>query len=214
METKDKPIYVVLTSYPPRIANVPRVLETIREQTVKPDGIILVLAEKDKELARYVEGMEDVLVVITRKDTKAWKKLFPAFSALPDDAYIVTIDDDRLYLPGMIEEMLATAKMHPGMPVTGNHYLFRNLRCHCGNASMVQKCHFEGWEQYYLTLWKQAPSIDIFCTMLAKKNGYLYTPTPTDWEYITPTYNEGEKFSKPGMVPASWNVIAQTFGWE
>ena len=204
------PIYVVLTSYPPRIGNVPRVLDTIRAQSVKPDGIILILAEEDRDLQKVVQNYADCIVYFVEENTKAWKKFLPAFPIIPDDALIVTIDDDRLYERGMIEEMLEVHKQFPDAPISGNHYSFRGLKCHCGNASMVQKKHFAGWEQYY-HLWEAAPSIDIFCTMLAHKNGFDYVQTPRDWEHTTPIYNEGKSFSWRGMVPKSWDIIEKAF---
>ncbi len=95
-------IIISLTSHPARIDTVSQTIETLLEQSVVADRIILWLAEeqfpnKEADLpASLLALREKGLTIDWCHDIKSYKKLIPALKKYPD-AIIVTADDDLLY---------------------------------------------------------------------------------------------------------------------
>lgn len=115
-------VVVSLTTYSKRINDVYLVIESIAQQTVKPNRLILWLSEDEfnidsipQTLARRIEqGLE----VRFCKDTKSFKKIIPTLELCPD-SIIITIDDDYIYPHDMIENLLLEHRQHPNA-VVGN----------------------------------------------------------------------------------------------
>lgn len=111
-------VIVSLTSWPKRIHCVRRSLDTILQQTRPADKIILWLSlqqfpdrEIPEDLMELVnEGKLDVEWV--EDDYKPHKKYFYAMQQYPDDI-IVTIDDDLIYEPTLIENLLSSYLLFP-----------------------------------------------------------------------------------------------------
>lgn len=110
-------IVVSFTSYPARIGNISKVLNTIREQTIKPDKVVLYLAEKQfqerrlpKEVVDLIDGWFEVRWTID--DLMSHKKYYYAMKDFPDDI-IITIDDDMMYKDYMISELLVGHRRFP-----------------------------------------------------------------------------------------------------
>lgn len=117
---KSKQIIVSVTSYPARIRSVALALETIYEQTRKPDKVVLWLAASQfpnrdddlpKELLKLVSG-KGLEIQWCDDDLKPHKKYFYAFQRYPD-ALVITIDDDILYPPQRIENLYLSYLLHP-----------------------------------------------------------------------------------------------------
>ena len=110
---------VTLTSYPPRMQYVGRSLETIFSQTRTPDAVYLWLIASD-----FPEGLaslpEDVLALREKGlqirfadiDLKVHNKYFWTLREHNDDI-IITVDDDVLYRPNVLEKLLDSYKAHP-----------------------------------------------------------------------------------------------------
>lgn len=99
-------LIVSLTSYDKRIHDVHLVIESIAQQTIKPNRLILWLDENEftlnsiplilhKQIARGLE-------VRFCPNYRSYKKLIPALKEFPK-ANIITIDDDILYPHDMVE---------------------------------------------------------------------------------------------------------------
>lgn len=115
-----KPLLIVsFTSYPARIHAVPQVLESLYAQSMKPDRILLWLAEEQ------FPGHESDLPKTLIDDTAAgkfelrWcdnlgshKKYFYAMQEFPDDI-IVTVDDDVCYDEDMILRLFESYQRFP-----------------------------------------------------------------------------------------------------
>lgn len=112
----DHEVVVSLTSYGNRIYDVSLVIESIMQGTVKPNRIVLWLAEEEfkgkalpkalgiqKSRGMQVEYCEDIL---------SYKKLIPSLKMFPD-ACIVTIDDDLLYPHDFIERLIEAHLNNP-----------------------------------------------------------------------------------------------------
>lgn len=122
-------ILVSLTSFPARIKTVSYTIETILNQRVKPDDVILWLAEeqfprKEKELPhRLLRLKEYGLKICWCKDIRSYKKLIPTLQ-MYSDKIIVTADDDVYYPPNWMEQLYQSYKLdkecihcHRGHPI-------------------------------------------------------------------------------------------------
>lgn len=102
------PLVVSLTSYGPRLPVVGKVIASLLRQTVRPDRVILWLAEADlAKLPPDVAGM-DVEIRLS-PDWKSYKKIVPTLLEAPD-SYIVTADDDVYYGPDWLAGLVSRAE--------------------------------------------------------------------------------------------------------
>lgn len=119
-------LIVSLTTYDKRLYDVYLTIESIMQQTVKPNKIILWLAEnmKDVEIPITLQRQQQRgLEIRYTKDIRSYKKLIPTLKEFPND-FIITIDDDVLYNHDMIELFLSEYRKEP-------HCI------HCGWASQL-----------------------------------------------------------------------------
>lgn len=102
----DGQLIVSLTSYPPRFPTLHLTLQSLLDQTMRPDLIVLSIAHADEGFltnatrALIGHGIE----LRTVEDVKSYKKLVFAIQEWPN-AYIVTADDDNFYVPDWLEEL-------------------------------------------------------------------------------------------------------------
>ena len=101
-------LIVSLTSYPARIGKVHIAIDSLLKQTLKPDRIVLYLAD-DQFPGREADLPTELLKCVERgltiswcEDFKSHKKLIPALIEYPD-AIIVTFDDDIYFEPTRLE---------------------------------------------------------------------------------------------------------------
>jgi len=112
----DGQVVVSLTTYGKRLYEVYLTIESIMQQTIKPNRIILWLEDglKDMEVPNLLERQQvRGLEIRYCKDIKSYKKLIPTLRAFPND-YIITIDDDVIYEFDMVENLLKSYKNTPG----------------------------------------------------------------------------------------------------
>lgn len=111
-------IIVSLTSYPARMNALYPTLCTVFNQTLKPNAIILWLAEeqfpdKEKDLPDNILKLRDFgLTIRWCEDIKSYKKLIPTLMEYPDDI-IITMDDDICYARDTIESLYESYKKRP-----------------------------------------------------------------------------------------------------
>ena len=92
------PVYVLATSWPLRIAQIPRMVAQVRAQTVRPAALWLTLARDEfpdgapADVAALEDGWFTVRWV--ERNTRTMKKVLPALPDIPDGALIIDIDDD------------------------------------------------------------------------------------------------------------------------
>lgn len=101
-------VIVSLTTYPERMGKVKVALESLLNQSTKPDKIVLNLAKDEianapnilDNLSRYVHrGLE---VSIADYNLRQYNKLIHSLREFPDDV-IITVDDDVLYSKKFLE---------------------------------------------------------------------------------------------------------------
>ena len=102
----DYDIIVSLTTYGRRINDVCFTIESLMQQTLKANKIILWLDEsfRNSSLPNSLERLiKRGLQVNFTKDIKSYKKLIPTLRAFPNDV-IITVDDDAIYDFDFIEK--------------------------------------------------------------------------------------------------------------
>ena len=104
----DNEIIVSLTTYGKRIYEAYYAIESIMQQSAKPNRIILWLENDFKNTTLPVTLQNQVkrgLEIRYCTDIKSYKKLIPALTAFPSAA-IITIDDDAIYHFDLIENLI------------------------------------------------------------------------------------------------------------
>lgn len=111
-------VIVSLTSYPVRIPDLWKVIETILRQTVKPDKIILYLTKSQigsidklpKSLLKLQSrGLE---IQLLEEEIRSHTKYYGAFKQYPNDI-VITVDDDLFYRTDLIENLLKWHQRYP-----------------------------------------------------------------------------------------------------
>jgi hypothetical protein len=114
----DQELIVSLTSYSTKIHEVHLVIESIFQQTIRPNRVILWLDENEfsnenlplilhKQIGRGLE-------VKFCPNYYSYKKIIPTLIMSPN-AYVVTVDDDVIYGSNCIEILVNESKKHPKM---------------------------------------------------------------------------------------------------
>lgn len=113
-----QPLTVNLTSYPPRFDTLLLTLKTLVNQSVRPDALVLWLAENDMALLpeEIISLQERVTFfhIRTCSDTRSYKKLIPALNAYPQHV-MVTADDDVNYTREWLAGLVADYQKKPGI---------------------------------------------------------------------------------------------------
>lgn len=165
-------LLVSLTSFPARIRTTWIAIESILRQDVRPEKVVLALAETEfgveprlpeELLAQQKYGLE---IIWTKECLKSYGKIIPAKTRYPS-ATVITIDDDIIYANGTIQSLVETARANPSA-IVGH----RGYRIEKGTNG----------EFMPYTRWRRAdhqtPSDQCFLTGVG---GVLYPPDGLDW---------------------------------
>lgn len=181
---KDQPerVIVSMTSWSKRIHNVPYVIESILQNTVKPDRIVLNLSEeefpgKERDLPVVLMDFVDkgVLELLwTPGNLKAFKKFIPTMKKYPDDV-IIAIDDDFIYPEAFIESFVSKHNECPNNPLSGNQVMLHGSNAHCGCASLIKSTYFGSYiEDLFDEEVLRLGMDDVFYTYCAALNATYY----------------------------------------
>ena len=121
----DCDIIVSLTSYSQRMLEAALAIESIMEQTMKANRIVLWLAHEDyKHIPLSLKKLQARgLEIMECDDLKSFKKLIPSLEHFPEDV-IITIDDDVFYNQDIIERLISAYLQEPEV-------------IHCGKANRI-----------------------------------------------------------------------------
>lgn len=112
----NKLLIVSLTTYGPRAMTTYLSIESIMHQTLKPNKIILFLDQDEfteNSLPLSIKRLRSRgLDIFYTEDIKSYKKLIPALKEFGEDI-IITIDDDVIYPPDMIERLYRQHIIYP-----------------------------------------------------------------------------------------------------
>ncbi|PJC85215.1 glycosyl transferase [Vibrio sp. HA2012] len=110
-------LVVSLTTYSKRIHDVHLVIESIGQQSVLANRIILWLDENEFTLSSLPRELHNQIArgleVRFCPNYKSFKKIIPALQEMPD-AGIVTIDDDVLYAANTLDILIREHRVNPG----------------------------------------------------------------------------------------------------
>lgn len=166
-------IVVSLTTYGKRIYDVALTIESIMEQTLQANRIILWLdySFQGKRLPEALHKLEKRgLEIDYCADLRSYKKLIPSLHRFPNDV-IITVDDDVLYNYDMLETLI--------------HAYLDEPTCIWGNRCHTMKVDKQGRVASYLD-WELCSS-DLSPNLLTFPTGVggiLYPPHSLDEEVI------------------------------
>lgn len=115
----DEQVIISLTSYPKRITTLWLTIETLLQQKVKADKIILWLSEeqfpnKEKDLPNNLLEQEKrgLEIRFVKDDLKSHKKYFYVMQEYKE-ALVILVDDDTFYQNNLVKELLRLHKKYP-----------------------------------------------------------------------------------------------------
>ena len=117
-EARERKVTVSLTTFPDRIDIVHLTVNTLLNQTVKPDRVVLWLADsqfpnKEQCLPATLLKLKNYgLTIRWCDDIFSYKKLIPTLKHYPNDI-IVTADDDFYYPPDWLEKLYSAYLLYP-----------------------------------------------------------------------------------------------------
>ncbi len=166
-QSKNKPLLIVsLTTYELRIGSVHLCIESLLRQHLKPDAIVLWLAEdfpRDLITPQLLRQQRRGLQIRFAEDVRSFLKIVPTLKEYPD-AVIVTCDDDMIY-------------PHDWLGSLYRAYLAEPEYIHCHRAHLMTKQPdgridaYDRWQ--YLAPGVRGPSSLLFPTGVG---GVLYPP--------------------------------------
>ena len=174
-----------MTSWVKRIGFVKKVVESIENNTVKPDRIYLNLSKTEfdnagvqlpKDLVEYFNSDERLIINwIDGENTKSMKKVFPILEYLEDNDIIIDADDDILFPSDLIESRLKDFEKYGGKyPITSN-----TSKCGIGDAivvsplSLFQKRMLINWDKYVNDVVLHTYNDDRTYLYILYLNGYI-----------------------------------------
>lgn len=190
----NKPNVVVsFTSWRKRIHLAEKVVQMMRKQTIAPKNIILTLSttefpRKEADLPLNLVNLvgNGFEIKWVEWDSKTFKKLEPLFY-LPEDQWVMIVDDDVDYPDDMIAMMLGSVA--EGLPVTASHLRtsyrhFGNILSANGAFTLIQPRHCQ---PYLAQMWEfcknkgySAPCSDPMLTYATLLNGFHFAPSKCD----------------------------------
>lgn len=131
-------LIVSLTSHPPRIDTAWIAIVSIYNQTLLPSKIVLNLASEDfpkgleslPQTLRYLNAHKGLEIVFT-KNYKVATKLIPTLERYQTHT-IITIDDDRIYNPNLLNLLYIEHLKHPKdiISTSARKYIFVEGKCY------------------------------------------------------------------------------------
>lgn len=164
-------ILVSLTSFDKRIDDVYLTIESLFQQWVKADAIVLWLSIEnfpDKTLPEALirQQQRGLQVYFVEEDLGSYKKYVYAFERFPD-SLIITVDDDTLYPPDMIDQLYRAHLREPAH--------IHSLRAHKMTLDKQgQLLPYDDWQLHWRwAMGEDAPWKRVFPTGVG---GVLYFP--------------------------------------
>ncbi len=156
-------LIVSLTSFPFRIPTLHITINSLLNQTMKPDKIILQLSEdefpnKEGDLPENLLSLREKGLIINwnKGNTRSYKKLIPTLKQYPNDI-IITVDDDFIYDKNLIKLLWKAYEKNPKL-----------VHCHRTTKFSLKK---DGSFKVKGIKWYKKPS---FANKLVGCGGVLY----------------------------------------
>ena len=161
VEKRQNKILISLTSYKKRFIFLPTVIKSLRNQSMAPNKIVLVLSKND--MKHYKIKMNGIDIITVNEDLKPHKKYFYTMLKYPEYA-IITVDDDIIYCKNMLKSLYNSYINHPNIVSGRRGHLMRYKK----NGELYK---YVSWYYEYKGIIKA--NYDIFFTGVG---GVLYPP--------------------------------------
>ena len=145
-------LIVSLTSFPARINTVNQTIESLLNQTIKADKVILWLAPEqfpnlEKDLPQQLLDLRNKgLIIDWYHDIRSYKKLIPTLKRYPE-AIIITADDDIIYENNTVEKLYKAHLKSPHSVIS--HRTTRLYYCD-GNIKIYPRAYYVGNNHEYI----------------------------------------------------------------
>lgn len=178
-DMRSRRLIVSFTTYPARIGLIHTMLETIYAQTRPADEVVLYLTNEEfpggksevpGELLKLAK--EGKLTLKWRENLRPHTKYFYAFQDYPDDI-VVTVDDDKLYQPSLLEDLYDSYLMYPEAVSAGRVHLMTTTE----NGEILP---YGDWVRE-ANFCRYEPSMQLFATGVG---GVLYPPHVLDEDLL------------------------------
>ena len=161
IEMRQNKILISLTSYRKRFIFLPKVIKSLRRQTMFPKKIVLVLSKKD--IKNYKLKINGIDIIVVNEDLKPHKKYYYTMLKYREYA-IVTVDDDIIYCKNMLKSLYNSYIDHPNIISGRRGHLMRYKK----NGELKK---YISWNFSYKRITEG--NYDIFFTGIG---GVLYPP--------------------------------------
>ncbi len=165
-------VIVSLTSYGRRMKEAALAIESIMQQTMKANRIVLWLAHEDYKHIPQSLKMQQLrgLEIMECDDLLSYKKIIPSLRNFPNDV-IITIDDDVFYSPDVLEHLITA-------------YLEAPQHIHCSRAHRIKKDASENILPYRQWSWNISETGPNRLNFFTGCGGVLYPPHCLDEEVL------------------------------
>jgi len=127
-EKRTPKLIVSLTTFPGRINTVYKTISTLLQQTVKPDEVVLWLADEqfpNRELPENLTRLQQFgLSIKWCEDIRSFKKLVPSLREFPNDT-IITADDDIFYPNNYVESLYQEHLKNPDVIIANRAFVIK-----------------------------------------------------------------------------------------
>lgn len=163
-------LVVSVTSYPARFGTLPLCLASLLRQSMRPERLVLAVSVEEARrspLPPVIQELDGSRIEVLHDDGNigSYKKIIPVLERFPDHT-IVTCDDDKIYPPNWLKQLLRASHQTPEAII-------------CHRARLGQGLSGSNWAPY--TQWPSCdhsrPAMDVFPIGSA---GVLYPPASLD----------------------------------
>jgi len=133
MRNGSQEIIVSLSTSPTRIVHIEHLIQTLTNQTIPPDKIVLNLPYVFKRTNDTFEKIPEFITQNPLVEINMCEDIGPATKVIPTaklasspDSIIISVDDDIEYKNNMIEILLDHSKDNPNAAITGESYMRLN----------------------------------------------------------------------------------------
>lgn len=161
-----------MTTSPTRILMLRETIESIMEQTVIPDIIILNIPYIFKRTGERYTNIPGYLLSNDRVLINRCEDIGPATKILPtidlvnnDNDTIISIDDDIVYCPTFIETLVEKSREFPNSAITGSSFVYSTEYNYKNNELYYDSEVAEGfagilYKKWFLSNWQHDIDID------------------------------------------------------
>jgi hypothetical protein len=210
-------LIITMTTWRKRIDNLPVVIDSILNQTKKPDKIVINLSEeefanKEKDIPKnvldYLNNHKHIVEIYwCGKNIRTWKKIIPTLKRYPNDA-VLCMDDDWIYNKNYIEKLWNKHLEFPNNPVVYTTVTNHGFYQHCGIGTIDKACYYDN----DIDKWLNTEIVDIrdsdsFMTFMAVRHGNPPVSVGEDGVFNAKSYNPVEPFA--GTMGPSYDWISK-----